>query len=444
MRILRLVAVVASLVATAPAGAQQSPPSAETRAAYDAAFQETLRKPGDPGVLLRYADLAVQVGDLEAAISALERLLLIDGDQPKVKLELGVLYFRLGSYEAARTYLESARQSARATAETRERADDYLREVDSKVSRSQFSGDVMVGLGYSTNANSGPGAAAGAFGATAVTNPNISQRPDFNVIGAATLRHRYDLNRQDNGALESELQFYASRQFQVAEANVIYLDFTTGPRTSPFETGFFDELTWRPFLTGRYVNVQDATSYWAWGGGLEFGAPLGPQIASTLSVFGRRREFVNTVNAPTNNQSSGDEGVVSLEFRVELTSSMTMTLNGAFTRFLAMTPGQSYGEVVLGGAMEVRFADPLSINGRNWSVTASLGTAAAVYDQPDPLVSSTTARSQNDVNLGLILAIPLDDRISLIGQANYFQRSASLSTYAYDAFSTMMGIGWRF
>ena len=444
MRILRLCAVVASLVATAPAGAQQSPPSAETRAAYDAAFQETLRKPGDPGVLLRYADLAVQVGDLEAAISALERLLLIDGDQPKVKLELGVLYFRLGSYEAARTYLESARQSARATAETRERADDYLREVDSKVSRSQFSGDVMVGLGYSTNANSGPGAAAGAFGATAVTNPNISQRPDFNVIGAATLRHRYDLNRQDNGALESELQFYASRQFQVAEANVIYLDFTTGPRTSPFETGFFDELTWRPFLTGRYVNVQDATSYWAWGGGLEFGAPLGPQIASTLSVFGRRREFVNTVNAPTNNQSSGDEGVVSLEFRVELTSSMTMTLNGVFTRFLAMTPGQSYGEVVLGGAMEVRFADPLSINGRNWSVTASLGTAAAVYDQPDPLVSSTTARSQNDVNLGLILAIPLDDRISLVGQANYFQRSASLSTYAYDAFSTMMGIGWRF
>ena len=444
MRILALAVVMAGLVATPAAMAQQSAPSEQTRAAYEAAFQETLRKPGDPGVLLRYADLAVQVGDLEAAISALERLLLIDGDQPKVKLELGVLYFRLGSYEAARTYLESARQSGRATAETRERADEYLREVDSKVSRSQFSGDVMVGLGYSTNANSGPGAAAGAFGATAVTNPNISQRPDFNVIGAATLRHRYDLHRQDNGALESELQFYTSRQFQVAEANVVYLDFTTGPRTSPFETGFFEDLTWRPFLTARYVNVQDATSYWAWGAGLEFGAPLGPQIASTLSMFGRRREFVNSVNAPTNNQSSGDEGVVSLEFRVELTSYMTMTLNGAFTRFVAMTPAQSYGEIVLGGAMEVRFKDPLSTNGRDWSATANIGTAAAVYDQPDPSVSSTTVRSQNDVNFGLILAIPLDDRISLIGQANYFRRSASLSTYAYDAFSTMMGIGWRF
>lgn len=444
MRILGLSVVVAGLVATAPAMAQQSIVSEQTRAAYDAAFQETLRNPGDPTTLLRYADLAVQVGDLEAAISALERLLLIDGDQPKVKLELGVLYYRLGSYEAARTYLEGARGSGRVTEETRARANEYLREVDSKVSRSQFSGDILVGLGYSTNANSGPGAAAGAFGATAVTNPNISQRPDFNVIGAATLRHRYDLNRQDNGALESELQFYTSRQFQVTEANVVYLDFTTGPRTSPFETGFFDDLTWRPFLTGRYVNVQDATSYWAWGAGVEFGAPLGPQIFGTLSTFGRRREFLNSVNAPTNNQSSGNEGVVSAEFRVELTAYMTMTLAAAYTRFIAVTPAQSYGEIVLGGAMEVRFVDPLSINGRNWSVTANLGIAAATYDQIDPTVSTTTIRSQNDVNLGLILAIPLDDRVSLLGQANYFQRSASLSIYAYDAFSTMMGIGWRF
>lgn len=444
MRIFLPAVVVASLVATAPADAQQSTPSAQTKAAYEAAFQETLKNPADPATLIKYADLAVQVGDLEAAISALERLLLIDADQPKIKLELGVLYFRLGSYEAARTYLEGARQSARATPETRGRADEYLAAVDSKISRSQFSGDVLVGLGYSTNANSGPGSAVQSFGATAVTNPNVSQRPDFNVIGAATLRHRYDLNRQDNGALESELQFYTSRQFQVTEANVVFLDFTTGPRTSPFESGFLDDLAWRPFLTGRYVAVQDTTNYWAWGAGMEVGAPLGGQIYGTLSTFGRRREFVNSVSVPTNNQSSGDEGVVSAEFQVQLTSYMTMTLNGVYTRFLAMTPAQSYGEVALGGAMEVRFADPLSINGRNWSVTASLGMAAAVYDQPDPTVSSTTVRSQNDVNLGLILAIPLDDRISLIGQANYFQRSASLSTYAYDAFNTMIGVGWRF
>jgi len=427
-----------------PAVAQQPTVSAETRAAYDAAFNETLNKPADPATLVRFADLAVQVGDLEGAISALERLLLIDADQPKVKLELGVLYYRLGSYEAARSYLESARLSGLASPEVKDRAQQYLAEVDSKVSRSQFSGDVLVGLGYSSNANSGPAGAVQAFSATVVATPNVSQQPDFNVVGAATIRHRYDLNRQDGGALESELQFYTARQFQVTQANVLFLDFTTGPRTSPFESGWFDDLAVRPFLTGRYVAVQDMANYWAWGAGFEAGMPLGPQIAGTLSTFGRRREYLNNPTVPTNNQNSGNEGVVSLEFRAELTSSMTLIANGVFTRFTAMVPAQSYNEFGLGGAMEVRFTDPLGINGRTWSATASAGMAQANYDQPDPTVNPFTIRAQNDLSLGLILAIPLTDKISLVGQANYFQRSASLSTYSYDAFNTLIGVGWRF
>ena len=44
------------------------------RAAYDAAFQETLNKPGDPAANVRFAELAIQAGDYHGAIAALERL----------------------------------------------------------------------------------------------------------------------------------------------------------------------------------------------------------------------------------------------------------------------------------------------------------------------------------------------------------------------------------
>lgn len=439
-----MAAALAGLIAAFPVAAQQTTPSTQTRAAYDAAFQDTLRNPTDPPTLVRYADLAVQVGDIEGAISALERLLLIEGDQPRVKLELGVLYYRLGSYEAARTYLESARGSGAASPEVKDRAGQYLKEVDSKVSKSQFSGDLLFGLGYSTNANSGSGGATQTFGATAITNPNVSQRPDFSVVGAATLRHRYDLDRQDSGALESELSFYTARQFQVSEANVTLVEFTTGPRSSPFDSGLLDEMTVRPMLTGRYVGVQDQVSYWAWGAGMEATTPIGPQINGILSVFGRRREFLNNPNAPTNNQSSGNEGVGVLDLRVELTSYMTMSFGANFTKFVAESFPQSYTEFGFGTGLEVRFADPLRINGRTWSATASLSMAQAAYAAPDQTVNSLVARNQNDVNLGLILTIPLDDSLALIGQANYTQRTASLSIYAYEAFTTLVGIGWRF
>ncbi|MDP1749329.1 MAG: tetratricopeptide repeat protein [Reyranella sp.] len=129
--VLLLVGIGAS-AQSLPAQSQLQSPVAATdamRALYDVAFQETLRKPADPATLVGFAEIAIRVGDLEGAISALDRLLLIDGDQPDVKLELGVLYFRLGSFEAARNYLEEARTSGRASAAVKDRAAAFIKEI---------------------------------------------------------------------------------------------------------------------------------------------------------------------------------------------------------------------------------------------------------------------------------------------------------------------------
>ena len=82
-----------------PAAVQPAPKSAELEREYDEAFQEMLKKPADLDVLFKFATIASKTGDLEGAISALERMLLIDNNLPRVRLELGVLYYRLGSYE---------------------------------------------------------------------------------------------------------------------------------------------------------------------------------------------------------------------------------------------------------------------------------------------------------------------------------------------------------
>lgn len=125
----RSLAMPTTTSAPAAAANARKPPEATPaeRAAYDKAFQATLEKPSDPETLAKFADLAVKVGDIEGAISALERLLLIDPNQPEVKLELGVLYYRLGSKEAALTYLEGARSSPEASQKVRDRAEEFLK-----------------------------------------------------------------------------------------------------------------------------------------------------------------------------------------------------------------------------------------------------------------------------------------------------------------------------
>ncbi|MCF8534110.1 MAG: hypothetical protein K9G48_13970 [Reyranella sp.] len=434
--------LVAIFVLASVAVQAQTPPG-DARAEYDAAFQASQSNPADTAAVLRYAAAAIKVNDLEGAISALERLLLVSGDQPRVKVELGTLYYRLGSYEAARAYFDSARSSGLATAEIKQRADEYLVAIDSRTGKSLFSGNLMAGLRYSTNANSGPTGSVQSSGVPVVPNPTFSQRPDFSAFTAMNVRHHYDLGRQDSGALESNFALYATRQFQVTVANVAVVDISTGPRVKPFE-GWAESVSLKPFLTGRYVAVDDMTSYWAYGTGIEATAPLGSRIDGTLAIIGRQRQFVNNSDVPTNNQNTGVEAGSILDLRAELTSTLWLSFNANAMRYSAVTPWESYGEIGAGAALTKRFIDPLGINGRPWEITANIYTQIASYDQPNPVVDPAVARSQTDLGLGMVLNVPLDERFSLAAQVSYAQRWASLSNYAYNALTTLVGVGWRF
>lgn len=435
---------------TAPASAQKVEPRpaivAEMSAddpAYKTAFEETLKKPDDPMVLLKYAELAVKVGNYEGAISALERLLFIDGDQPRVKLELGVLYYRLGSYEAARGYLEGARASGRTTDEIKARAATFLSEIDAKTQKSRFYGDLLYGVQYSTNAISGPSGTVQSFGTATVPSPSISSKPDFNFLASAQVHHRYDLGRQDSGQMESDFTFYGTRQIQVSEANVVLVDFFTGPRTQPFD-GALNAMSIKPFVTGRYVAVHDFTTYWAWGTGVEATTPIGSDVDAAFTLLGRRREFVNNPDAPTNTNSSGNEGTADLALHFRLSNDVSISLSPTYTRFIAQVASESFAQYGAGVTFAARFDNPLNFNAHRWVATLTGTYAHADYDQIDPTVDPNVRRRQDDYGVALSAAIPLDDRFTVVAQAAYNKRAATISNFTYDAFTTLAGISWRF
>lgn len=440
-RILCQAALVAGLMfCSALAEAQPAP---DKRAAFNVAFQETLQKPTDAPTLLRYARLAVEIGDLEAAVSAYERFLMIDGDQPRVRYELGVIYYRLRSYEAARAYFETARASAKAGPDVKAGAGEYIAEIERMTGTSRFSGDTLVGLRWSNNANNANSGLERFFGTNVLPNPTYSQRPDFSAIAAAQLHHRYDFGRQDNGTMETDLSVYSARQFQVSEANTLLFDLTTGPRSQPFE-GAFKDVTLKPFVTGRYVSVHDQPTYWAWGAGNEATAQLRDWLKASVVVLGRRWEFIDNADAPTNNRSSGNDASTALQFQAEINPDVLLSLGLAFTRYWASIPSQSYSQFGYNAALSFRFDDPIGLNGRRWYLTANAGGAVAGYDAADPTIDPAVTRQQTDLNLGLFLSVPLDERLTLVGQATYFQRNAPISNYAFQAFNSLLGVSWRF
>ena len=91
-----------------------------------------------------------------------------------------------------------------------------------------------------------------------------------------------------------------------------------------------------------------------------------------------------------------------------------------------------------------RFVDPLGINGRNWIATWNVGIARAAYDAPDPSVDPSIPRMQNDLYLGFTLGVPLDERLTFVTQAGYARRDSDISNYAYEAFTVLTAVSWRF
>jgi hypothetical protein len=122
---------------------------------------------------------------------------------------------------------------------------------------------------------------------------------------------------------------------------------------------------------------------------------------------------------------------------------MTLAMTGVYSRYWALVPAQSYSGFGFGSSLEVRFDGPIGVR-RPWTITASAGLVRALYDQPDPTVDPINGRAQTDLALGLVLSVPLTEAIAFVGQVNYVQRTASLGTYAYDALSSLVGIGVRF
>ena len=207
--------------ASGPAFAQVAPPpappsEADLRAEADLLFKRMLVKPNDLDTTFRFSEIETKLGDYEAAIGALERMLFYNPNLPRVKLELGLLYFRLHSFEMARSYFEAAVAAPDTPQDVRDEVAKFLAAIDRGVSDNQFAFYAQFGLRYQTNANAGPNSqVVQALGQNAVLSSQFKRTPDWNAFGISTMHHFYDFNNQRGDGWESDLSLYYARQFKV-------------------------------------------------------------------------------------------------------------------------------------------------------------------------------------------------------------------------------------
>jgi len=169
-------------------------------------FQAILARPSDLNNTLQYA-AAASADDIESAIGTYEQLLFYNPTLSRVRFELGVLYFRLGSYEMAHSYFQSALQMRDITPDLRERAEDLIAIIDKKLQVDQFTGYVQTGLAYQTNPGAGPGAQP-VLASGRTFNSSFFSKPDWNWFGAFGLNYVHDFENQNGDTFEASAVGY--------------------------------------------------------------------------------------------------------------------------------------------------------------------------------------------------------------------------------------------
>jgi tetratricopeptide (TPR) repeat protein len=423
---------VASPVAALEPGAQQQQ--------LDESFRAVFRNPGDTGANATYAQRLVDAGDYERAISTLERILITDPTQTGVRVEIGALYFRLGSYEIARSYFQRALTDPSLSPELRARVEQFLADIADRLSPSQFTGFASVGGRWQQNANTGPDPTQLIVNGVPFTRPN-SQRPqsDFSFFGAGKVQHSYDLDTQDEAKIVSTLLGYGSAYSRFSHEDVVLGEFTTGIRFKPLPTDLKD-LQIRPHLIANDVELDGDRYLSTYGFGLDATMAWSERLVSELTLELRREDYGPIAQLGDTQHQTGTAKVVKLRTAYELTGNSLVIADLLYRSDGARRGYYDYTQYQATLTYSQSYNVPAEISARAWTVAPYVSWYSRDYAGIDPLSDPFVTRMDNQVRLGFTHTIPIADGWSTYQQIEHLWGESNIPNFTFQDTAVIVGL----
>jgi tetratricopeptide (TPR) repeat protein len=416
----------------------------EVQRQIDDAFRQVLRAPGDTRGNLAYARQLEDAGEYEKAIASLERILIADPAQTYVRLEIGRLYFRLGSYETARSYFQRALADSNLSPEQRAVAEQYLADIAERLSAHQFTGFASVGARWQENANAGPDPVTLRALGTPISRP-ISARPqsDFSFFGAGSVQHSYDLDTQNDAHIVSRLIGYGNAYSRFSRQDVVLGELSTGVRFKPAPASF-GELQIRPHVIGNAIMLDGDRYQSTYGFGLDATVEWSEQFVTELTLEYRKPDYANIPRLLDNQLQTGDQKVVKLRVAYELMPASLLLLDlvyGSSATKVGYYDNTRYDMLL---TYNLTYAAPAALTREGWTVAPFVGWVSRAYGGPDPFTSPSTTRVDNWVRLGIGHTIPIADGWSTFQSVEHLWGDSNIPNYTFQDTAVVVGLSRRF
>lgn len=439
---------------TAPAFAQQSS-AAPTPQEVEQAFQEVIGKAGSVETHTKYASLLVRSGNFEGGIAALEGLLIAPDAPASLRVELGVLYFRLGSYAISETYLRAAIDDPRLDQQQRRQAESLLREVLNRNQRSQLYGSLMLGLRSQSNPIAASDNDVVYYQGNLVTRgKDAGPKSDTDVHAWATLNHVLDLDQQNEASIVTSLVAFANHYNSVTSyssesssskpSDLALIAGSTGLRFKPMHLTI-PALNLRPHLVFGLASANGNSYYNAGGWGVDADYRpsetmlWGGNYESSRLGFSSRSDIVNAAVLGGSRQSLRVYATVETGVNRFLSAELgyvDFDGNAPFTAFKGPQAKISYALTY--------YPAPTSTTGFPWTTTLSVNAQQRDYRGADATVDARTVRKDTEWRWSVVQVMPVTRELSVQVQLDYTNTPSNIPNYTNTNTAGTVGVVWKY
>jgi hypothetical protein len=419
------------------------PPDIEAR--RDALLRQMLASPGDLDLAFEYATLSSQVGDYEGAISTLERMLIYAPNTPRLQLELGILYYKLGAYDVARAYFEQALANPSVPPNVAAQIRLYLSQLALAADPPAFSASWFSAIRWESNANAGPGTQSVTLNGIDFTLDQQSVgREGWSALNIGTMHYGWDLKNQGD-RIEFDALAYSTAYFEseLQDIDLLFFEGTVGPSFNLKRWGW-DKTRGYLYAIGDLAYLGYDPYFSAPGAGARLLSFNAAQSVLDARVETRYRDFENSSDLPLNSQRTGFQTRVGFTYSYYFTPAFVVTTQTYGQREDAEVGFWTDWEISFAGGFAYTFDNPLWQARYPWTFQLGGGVIRRDYDDPDPTIDPTQSEEDTVWWTRGALILPVAETWAVVPQVEYRDQESNYDIRKFDDLTALLGVQKRF
>lgn len=400
-----------------------------------------LANPADLDVAFEYATLSAQAGDLEAAVSTLERMLIFAPGQPRLQLELGALYYRLGAFETSRGYFVDATAGPDVPPEVRQRVAVFLSAIERASKKHFLTTRVFTGVKWESNANAGPSSGdVDLRGITFTLEDAATAQADYSLVASANSHYAYLMGKQGD-RIEADLLLYTSSHQEQKQVDLQVAEATLGPTLSLARFGLGSTVL-GTYAIANVILLGEDPYFYTGGAGARLVTKPFDNFRIDLKSEARRSWYLDSEERPNAKDRDGDEYRQSVALAWQVASWLQVSAGGMYNERDVEADWLDRLEYGYYGALGLSLGSPFGE--LPWILSVAGGYTWRDYDNPDTTISVTDAQKDKEYWARAGLAVPLTSWLALTSQVDYRNVKSNYDTATYDNYAATVGLSGRF